>query len=155
MANITRTNPTGEVSRFDPFGDPFDDFFRGFFLRPMGLTPRLLEGGGQFKVDVTENDKAYRVMAELPGVRKEDINVTIDGDEVAISAEVKKEDEQKDSAGRLVYSERRYGRMYRSFTLGEDVDQSKAEAKYTDGVLELVLPKMAESTSKKKRIVIH
>jgi len=155
MANIARTHPASDVARFDPLSDPFDDLLRGFFLRPMGLAPRLWDNDAQFKVDVTENEKEYRVMAELPGVRKEDINVTIDGDEVAVSAEVKTEGEQKDESGRLVYSERRYGKMYRSLTLGEEVDQARAEAKYTDGVLELVLPKMAESAAKKKRIAVH
>src|SRR5487761_2477511 len=92
MANITRFDPFNEIARFDPFGD-IDDMFKGFMLRPvyrgMGAEP-------QIKLDVSEEDKAYLVKAEIPGVKKEDIHVSIDGNQVSISAEVKKEKEEKE-----------------------------------------------------------
>jgi HSP20 family protein len=154
MANITRFNPSRDIASLDPFSE-FDDLFRGFFLRPLGLRSRSLDQPGQMKVDVTENDKEYRVLADVPGVRKEDISVTIDGDEVAISAEMKRENDVKEKEGAVRRSERYYGKVYRAFSLGEDVDQAKAEAKYIDGVLTLTLPKKAPAETKTTTIAVH
>ena len=102
----------------------------------------------QIKVDVQENDKAYTVKAEVPGVKKEDINVQIEGNQVSISAESKQEKDVKEN-GKVIRSERYYGSLYRSFTLGQDVDQAAATAKYADGVLQLTLPKKASAATKK------
>ena len=133
------------IIRYDPFDDVFGDLLKGFFVRPMSF-----EGPSQslVKVDVTEDDKTYKVQAELPGVNKEDINVSIDGSHIAISAEVKKEHEEK-NGNRVLRSERYYGKFSRSFQLAQDVDESKAEAKYSDGVLQLVLPKKTVVSAKK------
>jgi HSP20 family protein len=94
----------------------------------------------EIKVDVEENDKAYVVKAEIPGVKKEDIDVQIDGNVVSISAESKRE-KKVEEKGKVIRSERYYGSMLRSFSLAHDVDQAEANAKYTDGILELTLPK--------------
>ena len=108
----------------------------------------LADATPQIRVDVSEKDGSYAVKAEIPGVKKEDIDVRIDGDLVTISAEVKDEhDEKKD--GRLVRSERRYGYASRSFSLGQQVDQGKVEATYKDGVLQLTLPKQPGATAKR------
>lgn len=145
MANITR---------YDPFavGDVFDDFLKGFFVRPMRVGTGM-EGlpNMEIKMDVSENDKAYIVKAEVPGVKKEEIHVSIDGNEVSISAEMKKEKEEKKDE-KVLRTERYYGKVYRSFTLGHDIDDAAADAKYTDGVLELTLPKKAATTAKKLSI---
>jgi len=142
MANITRYDP------FDVTLEPFDDLFRGFF-RPVRFEGQLQQM--QIKMDVKENDKAYTVHAEIPGVRKEDIHVTIEGNQVSISAEVKKEKEEKEG-DKVLRSERYYGKVYRSFSLGQDVDEATAVAKYNDGVLDLTLPKKATSSAKKLAI---
>ena len=89
--------------------------------------------------------------AEIPGVTKDDISVAIDGNQVSISAEVKKEKEEKEGE-KVLHSERYYGSVYRSFTLPMDVDQSKSEAKYANGVLELTLPKKAGAAAKQLEI---
>ena len=123
--------------------DPFDDAFRGF-LRPWKFE-RAVQSP-QIKIDLTEHDADYSVKAEIPGVRKEDIDVRIEGNRVTISAEVKKEKEEKDK-GRVLRSEREYGYASRSFTLASAVDESKADAKYSNGVLELMLPKKATSSA--------
>jgi HSP20 family protein len=136
MANLTR---------YDPFGD-LDDMFKGFMLRPVRLDQQAPQM--QIKMDVKENDAAYIVRADIPGVKKEDIKVDVDGNMVSISAEVKQEKEQKEG-GRVIRSERYYGSMSRSFSLGQDVDEKTANAKYTDGVLELTLPKKAGSRQAK------
>ncbi len=139
MANLTR---------FTPRDDVFDDLFRGFFMRPIRL-----EGGPevQIKMDVKEDDKAYTVHAEIPGVKKDDIHVSIDGNQVSISAEVKNEKEVKEGE-KVLRSERYYGKVSRSFTLGGDVDEAAAQAKYEDGVLLLMLPKKAASKAKRLEI---
>jgi len=142
MANITRYDP------FDVTLDPFDDLFRGF-LRPVRFEGQPQQM--QIKMDVKENDKAYTVHAEIPGVKKEDIHVTIEGNQVSISAEVKKEKEEKEG-DKVLRSERYYGKVYRSFSLGQDVDEATSVAKYNDGVLDLTLPKKATSSAKKLAI---
>lgn len=146
MAGITRYDPFN-LSRVDPFSD-IDDLFKGFFVRPMAFEgqPQM-----QIKMDVKENDGAYTVHADIPGVKKEDIHVTIEGNQVSISAEVKKEKEEKQGE-KVLRSERYYGKVARSFTLAQDVDEAKAQAKYADGVLELTLPKKAVSSAKKLAI---
>lgn len=133
------------IARFDPFNELVDDLFKGFFVRPMAFEGR--EGIARMKVDVTENNGAYMVTAELPGVKKEDINVAIDGAQVTLSAEVKREREASTDE-RLVHSERYYGKVSRSFTLAQEIDEGKAEAKFRDGVLELKLPKKAAAARK-------
>jgi len=133
------------VTRYDPFAD-LDDMFKGFMLRPVRLDPQAPQM--QIKMDVKENDSAYVVRADIPGVKKEDIKVDVDGNVVSISAEVKQEKEQKEG-GRVIRSERYYGSVSRSFSLGQDVDEKTANAKYTDGVLELTLPKKAGSRQAK------
>ena len=136
-----------------PFDQAFDELLRGFFVRPVGFEA----GQGQtqampFRVDVSENEQAYTLRAEIPGVRKDDINITIDGDQVAISAEVKKEQDVRDGE-RVLRAERYYGKLQRAFALGQAVDENSAVAKYTDGVLELTLPK--RSAVHAKRITIQ
>ena len=105
----------------------------------------------QIRIDQSETDKDYTVKAEIPGVKKEDIDVRIDGNQVTISAEVKQDKEEKKD-GRVLRSERRYGYASRSFMLDSDVDQAGADAKYSNGVLELKLPKKAQSTAKRLSI---
>jgi HSP20 family protein len=136
------------IARFDPFTDSFDDLFRRV-LRPMRWEGE--EHPLQIKVDVEEDDKSYKVKAEVPGVKKEDINIQIDRNQVTISAESRREKEVKEK-GKVIRSERYYGSLFRSFSLGLDVDQAGASAKYTDGILELTLPKMATSETKKLKI---
>ena len=142
------------ITRFDPFNELVDDLFKGFLVRPFSFEGRADAAVGQFpraKVDVAEKNGAYLVSAELPGVKKEDIHVAIDGAQVTLEAEVKREKEaSKDE--RTLHSERVYGKVVRSFTLPQDVDESKAEAKFKDGVLELTLPKKAAAQRKQVTI---
>lgn len=129
--------------------DPLDDFFRGFLVRPveMGASADV----PSIKIDVKEQDKAFLVHAEMPGIRKEDIHVTIDGPMVSISAERKQEKDVKE--GEVVLrTERYFGKVSRSFQLGQDIDDGAANAKFTDGVLELTLPKKAATQSKRLTI---
>lgn len=141
MANLTRYDPFGDLTRFEPFRN-FDDMLKGFMVRPV-----LREMEPEIKMDVAEDDKAYTVRAEIPGVKKDDIKVAVEGNQVSISAEVKKEKEEKEGK-KVIRSERYYGKVYRSFSLDHDVDQDAVKAKYSDGMLELTLPKKPGTAGK-------
>lgn len=136
------------IARWDPFDDSFDDLMRGLLMRPARWEK---QEPLRLKVDVKEDPKAYTVHAEIPGVKKEDIQVTIDGNQVAISAEIKRATEEKQDE-RVLRSERYTGRVYRAFSLAQDVDQETAVARYESGVLELVLPKRSAAASRQLSI---
>jgi HSP20 family protein len=127
------------------FDEAFRNFMRPFRWETVGEAPVI-------KMDVTELEGAYTVTAEIPGVRKEDIHVEIDGPQVMITAEVKTDVEEK-KEGRLLRSERSYGFASRVFTLGFDVDRTKAVAKYEHGVLTLTLPKLMSAHSEPLKIL--
>jgi HSP20 family protein len=147
------TNHFGEqvmtaLQVYGPFADAgFEDFVRGFF-QPARQLRRAV---APIKVDVTEKGDAYVVKADLPGVRKEDIQVTIEANQVTISAEVKRESEQKDGE-RVVRSERYVGAVSRSFVLPVEIDEAASNARYENGVLELTLTKKAEAQARKLTI---
>lgn len=145
--NLTRLSPFGQMRRFSPFGD-IDEMFKNFGMMPsmMGMQEQPA-----IKLDVNETDTAYMVKADIPGVNKEDIKVDVDGNTITIQAEIKKEQEEK-KEGQVIRSERYYGQQVRSFMLGQEVDDSKVEAKYQDGVLQLTLPK--KKGAAKKQITI-
>ena len=125
--------------------DPIEDMFRSLTRPwPANLSARA----PQIKLDVSEADANYVVKAEVPGVRKEDIDVRIEGNQVTISAEIKKDKEEKKD-GRVLRSERQYGFASRTFSLACDVDEAKSGAKYENGILELTLPKKTTSSSKR------
>ena len=134
MANVTRF-------------DPLDDLFRGFFVRPVDMSGNVQQPPS-IKMDVKEQGDNYLVHAELPGVKKEDIHVVVNGNQVSISAEIKQEKEVKEG-DRILRSERYFGKVSRSFQLGQEIDDAKAAAKFNEGVLELTLPKRAASPNKR------
>jgi len=135
------------LTRFDPLNELMDDIFKGFLVRPMYYEGETRGTGLRMKVDVAESNGAYTVTAELPGVRKEDLQVTIDGAQVTLAAEVKREREVS-AEERVLHAERVFGKLTRSFTLPQDVDEQTAQAKLRDGVLELTLPKKAAASRK-------
>ena len=147
MANLTRYDPFAELAAFDPFGN--SSLRNWLRLRPLALSFDVAEP--QIRIDVAEDGESYTVKAEIPGMKKEDIHVSVEGNHVSISTETRKEQDTKEGR-KLVRSERYVGRVSRAFTLDQDVDAGAARAKYTDGVLELVLPKRAGSD--KKRIAV-
>jgi HSP20 family protein len=136
----------GNITRYDPW----DDLFRGFFVKPVDLPGGMAAlDPQQIRMDVSEDKDAYRVHAELPGVRKEDIHVTVEGNQVSIAAEVKQNKEVKEG-DRLLRSERYFGQLSRTFQLGHEVDEALATAGFKDGVLELMLPKKAVATGSRR-----
>jgi HSP20 family protein len=144
-SNLTRFVPFSELTRMDPFRgieEVFNQALAGPRMGTMGMTPRM---------DVTETDQAYMVKAEIPGIKKEDIKVNIDGNQVSISAQTQQESEQQSE--NMLVSERSWGQYYRSFTLPQAVDDAQAKAEYHDGILELSLPKKAGGTA--KTLTVH
>lgn len=137
------------VSRGSLFDEFFKDFAPGFYVRPLhgdGLpTP------SQIKVDVKEDDTAYTLHAEVPGVPKDDIHVSVDGNVVSLRAEVRQHDEKKDDE-KVLRSERYFGAVARSFQLPMELDVAQAKARYDNGVLTLTLPKKQESSAQRLAI---
>lgn len=120
----------------------FDDFFRDF---PLSLSIRPLHGDplpspDRIRLDLRENGSNVVVSAEIPGVAKEDIQVSIDNGTVTIRAEVKQYDADTEDE-KVLHSERYFGAVQRSLTLPCPVDESAAKAAYANGVLTLTLPK--------------
>jgi HSP20 family protein len=144
------------TTRFNPLEDAFENWIRGvpvWLPNPETRAPAPTQFRRDvIRMDVTENDKEYRVSAELPGVKKEDISITINGNEVAVSAEVKREKDAENTET-VLRAERYYGKIERAFSLGQEVDEATAQAKCNDGVLELTLPKKAVAAA--KRLAVH
>lgn len=106
------------------------------------------------RVDVREGEKEYEITAELPGVKKDDISVTLDNGVLSIKAETRQENKEE-KEGRLIRQERRYGKFVRSFDLGPQVHEGDIKASFEDGILRLVAPKTEPSGSEAKRIEIQ
>ncbi len=148
MVNIVRHSPLfSDVNHFDPFIN-MDSWLKDFGMRPL-LSE--MEAGSLIKVDLSENDTAYTIRAEIPGANKDDIKVQVDGNRVSISAETKQEKEEKEGE-RVIRRECYQGSSYRSFNLDNDVDETNAQAKYENGMLELTLPKTNGRAAKQIKI---
>jgi len=136
------------MTRFDPVNDIFDDLMKGFFVRPVSsASMEAQEQVRRARIDVLEQNGEFKVLAELPGVKKEDIKVQIEGEQVSISAEARVEREAKEGE-RVLHSERYYGKVARTFTLGAELDETRASAKFENGVLELTLPRKQSVAAK-------
>lgn len=132
---------------FEPvLSDRFDTIFKRF-MAPMRM--ELESGSLDIRLDIVEMDGIYKVRADLPGVKKDDINVRIDGNIVQIDTEVKPQNDTQESGVKVLCCERRQGPVSRTFTVAQDVDDTKASAKYEDGVLTLELPKKTGTASKR------
>lgn len=140
------------LTRYDPFSmEPVSDLFQGLFRPMRGMLAAEESELSTMKLDVTENEKAYTVKAEMPGVDKKDIDVKIDGNVVSIHAKVERKTEQKEGE-RVIRRERYSGSFARTFSLASDIDESGANAQYQDGVLSLTLPKKAPAEQKRLQI---
>lgn len=145
--NLMHFDPFNELSRTGAFRG-LENFMKSFQLRSMLGD---LDAEPRIKIDVTEDQDKYTVKADIPGVRKEDIDIDIRDNEIAISAELHREKEEK-SGEVTVCSERYYGKQYRSFTLPQEINEANVSATYENGVLQIALPKKPGSSSKKVTI---
>jgi HSP20 family protein len=141
--------------RRDMFAPMFEELFRDFWSRPAWM-PAAVEGEyaafERARMDVVDKGANYEVTVDLPGVKKEEINVSIDGSRVMISAETKTEKEKKEG-DKVLYSERSSASYARSFELPSEVTEAGAEAHFDNGVLTLTLPKRTPTPT--KRLEIH
>jgi HSP20 family protein len=143
MTAMTRFNPSRSPARLETPA-MFDDLLRNFGLSPIWNPP---EFASDMRVDISEDDKAFHVNAEIPGVDKKDIDVSVEGNRVSITAEAKREHEKKDKKELIV--ERSWGKAYRAFALPSDIDGGRTEARYDKGVLSLTLPKKANGNARR------
>lgn len=129
--------------------DEFDNLFQGFF-RPLrrGAESAPAAEGIAPALDVVERDNEYLVRAEMPGVNKDNIEVTLADGVLTIAGESHQESEEKEGE-RLIRRERRYGKYTRTLRVGTQVDEKKVKAAYKDGILEVTLPKAEEVKPKK------
>ncbi len=141
MSNLRLLDPA--------FDDNFEKALRSLFS-PRTIEPEL--PALKMRLDVSENDAAFTVKADIPGVKKEDLDVRIEGNQVKIDARKESESQSRGNDDKLLRSERHYGHISRSFSLGQDVDEAQVQAKYTDGVLTLLLPKKSPATTSKIQI---
>lgn len=142
--NMTLFEPRA-LSRFNPMREIANAFDMFDIMPPMRMLDNEL-----IRLDVTETDQAYLVKAEMPGVKKEDIKVSIQGDQVTISAETVTDEERTE--GNIVCRERYQGKQFRSFSLPQYVDEENAQASCHDGILELNLPKKGGTGAKQLTI---
>ena len=136
------------LTRMERMDNLFPEMMRRW-ARPLQMLDDV-DVPSDIRVDISENDKEYLVSAEIPGAKKEDIRVSIDGNYISIAADIKKELEEKH--GRTLTKETFHGSVSRGFTLGSDVDDKTAVAKLEDGVLRLTLPKRQGSSSRVLKI---
>jgi HSP20 family protein len=130
-----------------------DRFFGDFRMGPLGLSEHF--GGGDFmpRVDISENDKAIKVTAELPGMDENDIDITLTHDSLTIKGEKKEETEEKEKD--FYRMECRYGSFHRVIPLSTEVDETKAEADFKKGVLKITLPKTPEAQQARRKIKVN
>ncbi len=143
MIPLTRYEPL--VGRLDGL---FDEFFRPVLVRGASAAAEV----APIRLDVKENAEAYVVQAELPGVKKEDIEVEVEGNEVTLRAQTRREEVAKDDGQKWLRLERRFGAAERRLALPQEIDDGKAQARFADGVLELTLPKKAPASGRKVRV---
>ena len=136
--------------------DSFFDFDRIFnnFLAPASGNKQMAEGFFSPRIDITEHDDRYLISAELAGVNKDDIHVTLENGVLKLQASVNTEKEDKED-GKVIRKERYSGSYLRSFDVGPGVTEADIGAKFENGVLELSVPKAKEVPPEKKRISIE
>jgi len=135
------------LTRHDPLAAGFESLL-GDLLRPTVAWSNARAEALPLRVDVRETAQAYVVSAELPGVKKDGIEVEIEGNEVSIAAEIGSRREEREGE-KWLRVERFQGRTARRFALPQEIDESRADAKLADGVLELTLPKKAPAAGRK------
>ena len=137
---------SNNLNSLDSFQQLMDNFFGRSNL------PSLADAGFNMPAtDISESDTAYNISAELPGIKKEDINVSLHDGVLSIEAESKSEHEEK--GDKQIRTERRYGKFVRRFTLGNNVSESDVQARFENGVLKLTIPKMKEPASPTPRTI--
>ena len=132
-----------------------DDFHSLFdiFNEPFFNMPAMSMSASAFKVDVKDNGNAYELIADFPGLKKENINLDYENSYLTISAKTEEGNDEQDDKGNYIRRERHVGSMSRSFYI-DNIDESKISAEFKEGVLKVNLPKITEEASKSTKIEI-
>jgi HSP20 family protein len=146
MALPTRVHRGNYADPYDQVQREFDSMLGRFLGQQNGDNGQRL---APYAVDVREDADHFYVEAELPGFRKDDVDITLENQQLTIAAVRKEEQEQKNDKGELLLHERRYNRFLRSFTLPPTVDDQTVNAKLNDGVLVITLNKREETKPRK------
>lgn len=144
---LTPTNRNSALTPWRLWDDNFDNVMERF-LQPPRLLDEEMAGSLTPRMDVVERDSEFVIRTDLPGIRKEDINVTLEDGVLTIRGESKEETDEKEN-GHVIRQERRNGKYTRSLRLATPIDEKNVKAAYKDGVLELTLPKVEEAKPKK------
>ena len=144
-----------QLTKWDPLREMeeiFDRFGKSIGWPPSGERQTLTTTDWAPRVDIIENEKEYLIKAELPEVKKEEVKVTVEDGSLTLRGERKQEKEEKNKKFHRI--ERCYGSFTRSFKLPENVDETKIDASYTDGILNLKIPKLEKSKPKEVEISV-
>ncbi len=148
--SLIKQNPgTGHL--LDPYTE-WDGLFSDFF-RPLRLSREDNEALAMPRVDIEEQDNGYLMKIDLPGVKKEDIDVSVHEGVLSIKAE-SREESSEEKEGRVIRRERHFGQFLRRFNIGQDIDDAKTEAQFIDGVLQLKLPKREAAQAKPVKLKV-
>jgi HSP20 family protein len=165
MANVTKKSENTEVQAFEPQRSPFsliDRFFDDSFFDPFNaLSPsllgnrRLIAGGTFPKVDVTETDEAIKVVANIPGIDPQKVDIEVGEDYLSLSGQIEREQEDTDKKGKAYRYEREYGAFRREFTLPARVNKDGIIAKAKNGVLSITLPKSEDERKTHVKVAVE
>jgi len=149
---IKRNEPATQLKNNSDWWDQnLSEFFEDFF----DYRPGLFDKNWNPNVEIDENDTEYNLEADLAGLTEKDVDVQVENNTLYIRGERKQYNEKKDKKGKVYLSERRYGKFERSFTIPENVEQNKIEAKIKKGVLHVVLPKNPEAATAKIEVKVE
>ena len=138
-------------NRSTVYADPFAHIFESFFGDTARCKPATVRHQLAPQFEIAETDTAFSVVAELPGIGKENVDIVIDGDVLTVKGE--KKVEEKSEEKHYLYSSRQYGSFERKFQLPDSVDQTAVQANYENGVLSLSLPKKPEAVKPEPRTI--
>jgi HSP20 family protein len=153
MNRLIRRDENAPLARWGFFDNELDRMFDRFF-RPMPWPEEAAAEALVPAMDIVEREDEYVVRTNMPGIRKENIQITLEDGMLTIAGETRDEQVEKEK-GRVIRQERHYGRYVRSLRLDTHVDEKKIKATYKDGVLELVLPKAEEVKPKKISVEVE
>lgn len=139
-------NKGNEITKREENYGLFDPFFADFFDFPRAN----FKVGNTLRTDIKETDNNYELQIEMPGYKKENVNIDLKDGYLVVSAEHKQESEQKDENGAFIRRERSYGTQTRSYYVGKQINEDDILASLENGVLKIVVPKKKEAETKKR-----
>lgn len=143
------------LSMLDEMDKMFDDLrsgFENYLIVPGSFNAQAIKSPA---VDLIDDGSAFRLNAEMPGIKKENVNLEVTENELEISAEMKEEKKEEDEKSGFIRHERRYSKFYRKVPMPQPIDSEKVEAELKDGVLTVKLPKISQPERKTKKVGVR